>query len=276
MLTKRISMEKISKNDIILWVLSLGISILLLVIILLVPKINTNKLQSGTDTQPASVPKVSAQAQVVAHQENMAGAALLVMPSIVCICTSGTDLNKKGFHLEGIGSGVIVHQNGFVLTSAHAASGNKDLKVTLYERSHFEGQAFEIGHNHIYDAEVVTISPALQLAVLKIKSRGLSAARFAKSNELRRGSWCMAVWNELGRKPSVSAGIITALDQTRMVWGIKTKHLVEISCKGRKSSEGGTLINKWGELTGIIVNKGIAVPSKQVRVMLQSLGMVLN
>jgi S1-C subfamily serine protease len=269
-------MSKLDKNEIILWLVSACAAVLLVVTLLLLQNIDFNKLRSQPDIQPQAIQNTTAQAKVVAHQDNMSGAAVLVMPSIVCVCTTGTDSVQEGFHLEGIGSGIIVQQEGFVLTSAHAASGNTDLKVTLYERSHFEGQAFEIGHNHIYDAEVVTVSPALQLAVLKINGRSLPVARFAKSNELRRGDWCLAVWNELGRKPSVSAGIITALDQTRNIRGIKTKHLVEMSCKGSKNFEGGTLINKWGELTGIIVNKGIAVPGKQARALLQSLGIILN
>lgn len=269
-------MSKMSKNDLTLWIVSVVVSFLLVVILLLLENVDINKLKSRPHVSPASTPKASAQARVVAHQENMSGAALLVMPSIVCICTSGTDAVREVVHLEGIGSGIIVHQQGFVLTSAQVASSNTDLKVVLYERSHFEGQAFEIGHNHIYDAEVVTISPAMQLAVLKVNGGNFPVARFEKSNELKRGDWCLAVWNELGRKPSVSAGIITALNQTRDIRGIKTKHLIEMSCKGRKSSTGGTLINKWGELTGIIVNKGLVVPGKQAKAMLQSLGIILN
>lgn len=265
-------MSLIDKNELKLWFASLCAACLLVLTILLVQNVDFNKFKSQPAPHPAATLKAVAQAQVVAHQDNMSGAALLVMPSIVCICTTGTSTTKDGFHLEGIGSGVIVNQQGFILTSAQMASGNSDLKVTLYERSHMEGQAFEMGHNHIYDIEIITVSPALQLAVLKIKGGNFPAVRFANTEKVKRSDWCLAVWNELGRKPSISTGMITAMDQARTVRGIKTRHLIEMNCKGKRKYMGGALINKWGEFLGIIIQEDLVVPSKYARAILQSLG----
>lgn len=265
---------KIDKRAVIPWLISIGIFLLVVLIWVVLGSRGVEKiehyLEKNTETRP---PVSSLQARIVAQQEFFSGSAVRIKPAVVSVCIGGTapSIQPGGSPLEGIGSGVIVSPTGFIITSSRNISkGN--IKVVNFEQTHFEGAALEQGHHHIYDAAIVSVFPAAGLAILKIDGQGLPAARLGDSNSLQMGDWCLAIGNPFGQKPVVASGIISSVNHTRKIDGITYPHLIEISCKGNQGFIGGPVINQWGEVVGIIIDKGYAVPSNQVWLVLNGLG----
>ena len=219
----------------------------------------------------AMPPQVLPRAQVAAEQDKMSGSIFRVEPSVVCICTTGTDVAGKGVQLCEVGTGVVIAANGFVLTTDQAAAGERDIKVVIYEHSGLDGPSFEIGHNHIFDADIVSTFPAAGFAVLKIDASGLPVARLGDSNAARRGDWCLAIGSAFGRKPTVTSGMINGLNQVAKINGHTYRNLIEMNCKSKYYFIGGPLINDEGEVIGIIVEKGYATPSNRIAPALASL-----
>lgn len=264
-----------NKKNMIPWAISIGIFILVVLIWVLLGNRGVENIEHYFERDARNRPAVSSpQAQVAAQQEFFSGSAARNKPAVIsiCIASAGQAAGAVGTSLQGIGSGVIINREGFIITSSRHITDTGDLKVVNFEQTHFEGAALEQGHHHIFDASVVSVFPSAGLAVLKIQGTGFPVARLGDSNSLRMGDWCLAMGNLYGQKPVAASGIISSLNQTINIDGITYRHLIETTCKGGKSFTGGPLINKWGEVAGIVIDNGYAVPSNRVYVILNGLG----
>lgn len=166
--------------------------------------------------------------------------AAKVGPSIVGI------LNKQSVNTwfgvteqEGSGSGIIVSQDGYIITNSHVIEGANSLKVVLSTGDEF-------------DATIVGQDTKTDLAVLKINASGLPAAELGKSSELQVGELAVAIGNPLGLEfqGSVTAGVISALNRTMNVDG-RQYTLVQTDAAINPGNSGGALINKYGQVIGI-------------------------
>lgn len=267
----------ITKKELTLWGISAAIAFAFIFLVLL-----SNALKGkGPQNLPANAitrgnqqmvpPQAPPQAQIAAEQDWMSGSILRVEPSVVCICTTGTDMPGKGTQLCEAGTGVIIAANGVVLTTSDLASGEADIKVVIYEHSGLDGPSFEIGHNHIFDADVVSSFPAAGFAVIKIDVANLPVARLGDSEAAQQGDWCLAIGSAYGRKPTVTSGMILGLGQVSRTGGRVHKNLIEMNCKSKSYFTGGPLINDEGEVIGIIIDKGYAIPSNRISPVLGSL-----
>ena len=100
---------------------------------------------------------------------------------------------------QGSGSGVIVREDGYIVTNNHVISGATDIKVTL-------------NNNRTYNATIVGSDPATDVALIKIDAKGLPVLQFADSDKLRLGEWVLAIGSPLGEelRSTITAGIVSA------------------------------------------------------------------
>lgn len=148
----------------------------------------------------------------------------------------------------GIGSGVIINKDGYIVTNNHVVANSSELDITLHD-------------NRTYKAEVVGTDPATDLALIRIKESNLPAIPLANSNEARIGEWVLAVGNPYGLTSTVTAGIISA--KSRALNIISDQYAVESFIQTdaaiNPGNSGGALVNLQGGLIGI--NTAIASPT---------------
>ena len=168
---------------------------------------------------------------------------------------------------HGLGSGVIVTKDGYILTNNHVVDGAKDVKVTL-----------EDGHE--YSAKVVGRDPKTDLAVVKIDAKNLPVVPLADSDKVQVGDVTLAIGNPFGVGKTVTSGIVSATDRGNM--GIETyENFIQTDAAINPGNSGGALVDIEGRLIGIntaILSRsggsqgvGFAIPSNTARTVMQSL-----
>ncbi len=162
------------------------------------------------------------------------------------------------------GSGVIISQDGYIVTNNHVVENASTLKVTLSDERSF-------------DAKLIGTDPTTDIALIKIEAEGLPVIPFGDSESLRLGEWVIAVGNPYGLTSTVTAGIVSAKgrnldvipDQFRLESFIQTDAAVN------PGNSGGALVNTAGSLIGIntviksptgsYAGYSFAVPSNMVK-----------
>ena len=146
---------------------------------------------------------------------------------------------KKG----RVGSGVVIVDNGIILTSLHVVAGTKRLTVTFYDGMESE-------------AVVIGAQPQNDLAVIRAKQipDDLPAATLGSTHGLQPGDEVVAVGFPFGIGPSVSGGVISGLDREfRSADGSRRlKNLIQFDAAVNPGSSGGPLVNMDGEVVGVV------------------------
>ena len=139
---------------------------------------------------------------------------------------------------QGLGSGVVVTADGYVLTNNHIVDGADDVKVSIGESS------------KKFDAKVVGRDPLADLAVLKIETTGLSPATFGDSDQLQVGDGVLAIGNPFGIGQSVTRGIVSAVGRGQL--GIEAfEDFIQTDAAINPGNSGGALIDCEGRVVGI-------------------------
>lgn len=145
---------------------------------------------------------------------------------------------------NGSGSGVIVSQDGYIVTNNHVIQNASEIQVTLND-------------NTTFDAVVVGTDPSTDIAVLKIEKSGLRAMPIANSDDVRVGQWVLAVGNPFNLNSTVTAGIVSAKARNINIIGSQNKEIMPIEsfiqtdAAVNPGNSGGALINTQGQLIGI-------------------------
>jgi serine protease Do/serine protease DegQ len=160
------------------------------------------------------------------------------------------DLPERESRQEGLGSGVIVSPDGYILTNNHVIEGADELKVTLADDRDFP-------------ARIVGTDPKTDVAVLKIEAEGLPVLTLADSDRVRVGDIAFAVGNPLGVGQTVTMGIVSAKGRSRLgllerVSGYED--FIQTDAAINMGNSGGALIDARGRLIG--VNSAIISPSR--------------
>ncbi|MBN2411990.1 DegQ family serine endoprotease [candidate division KSB1 bacterium] len=170
---------------------------------------------------------------------------------------------------RGLGSGVIVNSDGYILTNNHVVKDADAVTVTL------EGKE--------YDAEIIGKDPESDLAVIKIEKEGLVAIKLGDSDNLEVGEWVLAIGNPFSSDLSktVTAGIVSAKGRTSLMrgTGITYEDFIQTDAAINPGNSGGPLVNLRGELVGIntaIVGQanigiGFAIPINLARNVMEQL-----
>ncbi len=182
--------------------------------------------------------------------------AAKVVPSVVNVAISGVDVDPftgQQFESEsGNGSGVIIRQDGYILTNQHVVDGASRIVVTV-------GVEDKV-------AKVVGVDASTDLAVLKIEGSGYPAITPGSSEDLRVGQWVMAVGSPFGFDRTVTVGVVSALNRTEIIQDQNSvttyTNLIQTDAAINPGNSGGALVDERGLLVGI--NSLIQSPSGQV------------
>ncbi len=167
----------------------------------------------------------------------------------------------------GMGSGVIVSPDGYIITNNHVVDGAKELTVTLPDKREFTGK-------------IVGADPKTDLAVVKIDGQNLPAVPWGDSSKLQVGEYVLAIGNPFGLNSTVTLGIVSALGRGRM--GItQYEDFIQTDAAINPGNSGGALVNTKGELVGINTaifsqtggyqGVGFAVPTAMAKPVYESL-----
>ena len=149
------------------------------------------------------------------------------------------------------GSGIIISEDGYVLTNNHVISGAD--KITVYVNS---GDGSE---EQSYEATLVGSSESNDIAVLKIDATGLNAAAFGDSDQLEVGELAVAIGNPMGQvHGSVTAGIISAVEQELTIDDV-TINAIQTDAAINPGNSGGALFDSYGNVIGIVYAKSSSV-----------------
>jgi serine protease DegQ len=145
--------------------------------------------------------------------------------------------NSRPQRVANLGSGVIVSEDGFILTNHHVIEAADEIQVAMPD-------------NRTLDAEVVGTDPETDLAVLKVKNSVLPAITFAKPEALRVGDVVLAIGNPFGVGQTVTMGIVSAMGRSHL--GINTfENYIQTDAAINPGNSGGALVDTAGNLVGI-------------------------
>lgn len=149
---------------------------------------------------------------------------------------------------QSAGSGVLIAENGYVVTNNHVIKDAEELEVTLYD-------------NRTYKATLIGADPNTDIAVIKIDEENLPFVNFGNSDNARVGEWVLAVGNPYNLTSTVTAGIVSAKGRNIGIsdqqYGIES--FIQTDAAVNPGNSGGALVNLKGELIGI--NTAIATPT---------------
>ena len=140
----------------------------------------------------------------------------------------------------GTGSGVIISEDGYIVTNNHVIANADEIEISLQD-------------NRIYTAKVIGADPSTDLALLKIEESNLPVVALTDSDQVDVGQWVLAVGNPMGLNSTVTAGIISA--KGRNINILKDRYAVEnfiqTDAAINPGNSGGALVNLSGDLVGI-------------------------
>jgi serine protease Do len=177
-------------------------------------------------------------------------------------------LERPREHKEsGLGSGVIVDKDGYILTNNHVIKDADEIKVKLSDKREFKGK-------------VIGADPKTDLAVIKIDSNHLPVIKLGDSDKLKVGETVIAIGNPFGLSQTVTSGIVSATGRANV--GIADyEDFIQTDAAINPGNSGGALVNVRGELVGINTaifstsggyqGVGFAIPSSMAKVVMDNL-----
>lgn len=178
-----------------------------------------------------------------------------ITPSVVHIDVTviGQDILGQTQEQEGLGSGVIYTEDGYIITNNHVAGNAEKLLVTLYDGSE-------------YPAILIGADERNDVAVIKIEAKGLRAASFDSMDDVKVGDIVIAVGSPYGLDQTVTLGVVSAKGRDITI----PVNLIQTDAAINPGNSGGPLVNSGGEVIGINTlaatgtSIGFAVPSNTV------------
>ena len=164
----------------------------------------------------------------------------------------------------GSGSGVIIREDGYIVTNNHVIDGATKIEVTL-------------NNNQTYPAVLVGTDPATDVALIKVEADGLPVIPFGDSDKLRLGEWVIAIGSPYDLRSTITAGIVSAKGRSMPNYSgeYKIESFIQTDAAVNPGNSGGALVDKAGNLVGIntaIISQtgsyagySFAVPSNMVK-----------
>jgi len=169
---------------------------------------------------------------------------------------------------QGLGSGVIIDANGYIVTNHHVIDGADQIKVDLYD-------------NRSLDAKLVGTDPPSDLAVLKVDASNLPVLTLGDSDRMRVGDVVLALGNPLGVGQTVTMGIISAKGRQTGLSNGSFEDFLQTDAPINQGNSGGALVSTNSELIGInsqilstsggSIGLGFAIPSNMARTVVEQL-----
>jgi len=240
----------------------------------LVPALSKDEAGAGTRLIPI--------AGAADLQQQIKDTAAKVIPAVVSIASTvmvkdqaftdetlpfGLFKDPPARRQYGQGSGVIVSQDGYIITNHHVVADAVDVEVVLADRRQYKGK-------------VVATDPRTDVAVVKIQATNLPTVPWGDSGRLAVGDFVLAIGNPLGLSRTATFGIVSAVGRADV--GVADfEDFIQTDAPINPGNSGGALVNIHGELIGIntaiasptggSVGVGFAIPSNMARAAMQSL-----
>ena len=174
---------------------------------------------------------------------------------------------KRKQKSSALGSGVIVSDNGYILTNSHVVKGAEEIKVILYDKREFKGR-------------IIGTDPRTDLAVIKIDAKGLPTLNIGDSGKLQAGDVVLAIGNPFGLSQTITMGIVSAVGRSNI--GLADfEDFIQTDAAINPGNSGGALVNIRGELVGIntaifstsggYMGIGFAIPSDMAKSVMDSI-----
>ena len=140
----------------------------------------------------------------------------------------------------GLGSGVIIRPDGYIVTNNHVIAGADVIEVTLE-------------NNQVYRAKLVGTDPATDIALIKIEADDLPVVPMGNSDDLRLGEWVLAIGSPYDLRSTITAGIVSAKGRSMPNYDgqFRVESFIQTDAAVNPGNSGGALVNAAGELVGI-------------------------
>ncbi len=241
-------------------------------------KVNSNTSINSTSSNTAKSDGYVSQVGLTNYSDTAVYAANKILPSIVGIKIEYT-VNNSMLQLFGrsststataSGSGIIISEDGYILTNNHVVSNSSDSSNSYYQVSEATKLTVTLFNDETeYEAKIVGKDEQTDLAVIKIEKTGLAKAEFADSDSIKVGEFAMAVGNPIGMQSSVTCGIVSAVNREVTDSEGKKYTLIQTDAAINSGNSGGALVNSEGKVIGIntlklsgtgIEGMGFAIP----------------
>lgn len=235
---------------------------------------NTNQSTNQSTNQNTNVSKTSSNVVPL----SVANIAKKVGPAVVGVCTKSIkSVDMFGFpeQEEGMGSGIIFNEEGYVLTNYHVVSGAKQITVIL-NTGEDEGKQV--------NAKLVNYDADMDVAVIKITDKVSmpAVAEFGDSDALEIGDTAVAIGNPLGKEflGTVTSGVISAVKREISIEDGQKQTYIQTDAAINPGNSGGALVNVYGQVIGInsakiggsqIEGIGFAIPINKVKPKIENL-----
>lgn len=173
-----------------------------------------------------------------------------------------------GKAIQGVGSGVIITPDGYIVTNNHVIKDANEIEVTL-------------NNNKSYKAKVIGTDTKADISLIKIDATDLAYIPFGNSNDMKIGEWVLAVGNPFNLTSTVTAGIVSAKARDLNAGDGSPQSFIQTDAAINPGNSGGALVNINGELIGIntaitsqtgsYIGYGFAVPSNNARKIVEDL-----
>ncbi len=185
-----------------------------------------------------------------------------VNPSVVNI----TVYSNQSIAALGSGTGIVMTEDGYIITNAHVVDGGTSVNVTFSDETDANGT-------------IIGMDTTTDLAVVKVDRTGLTPAEFGDSSALRVGERILAIGNAGGLSSTMTQGIVSGLDRD-LGEGARSLKLIQVDAAINPGNSGGPLINRFGQVIGINSSKiasvdyegiGFSIPINEAKPIIDSI-----
>ena len=202
--------------------------------------LGSRQIGNAPDLTPAAESSVKAVVHIKVKKTQQVQSQQMIDPFEFFFGGDPRGGSRRSEPVVGYGSGVIISNDGYIMTNNHVVEGGDELSVTLND-------------NRTFKAKLIGSDPSSDIALIKVEAKDLPTIPFGNSENLRLGEWVLAVGNPFNLTSTVTAGIVSAKSRSTASAGdqLEVSAFIQTDAAVNPGNSGGALVNAAGELIGI-------------------------